>query len=54
MDSERRGLKEPDATVHVVTNVSPHLSIVRVVYDVGIVLWDPQMNVWGVPEILVQ
>ncbi len=40
--------------VQVTTNVSPCLGIVRVVSDAGVVLLDPRVNVWDVPEILAQ
>ena len=38
--------------VRVSTNVFPCFGIVRVVSDVGVILWDPHVNVWDVPEIL--
>jgi hypothetical protein len=40
--------------VRVPTNVSPHLGIVMVVSDTGVIMLDPCVNVWDVPEILAQ
>jgi len=40
--------------VRVATNMSPCLGILRVVSDVGVVLLDPHVNVWDVPEILAR
>ena len=37
--------------VHIATNVSPRCGVVRVVSDLGVVLFDPRVNVWDVPEI---
>jgi len=36
------------------TNFSPRHGIDRVVFDVGVILLDPRVNVWDVPEILAQ
>ena len=40
--------------VRVATNISPCLGVVRVVSDVGVVLLDPRVNVWDLPEILAR
>ena len=37
-----------------ITNVSPRLGVARVVSDAGVVLLDPRVNVWDVPEILAR